>query len=206
MSSADNYDWLRLADEESIVWSGRPRRVSVVKTAIVVAIAVAAVGLYRHALLAIAVPVGIVLVGWTYLRIVRTHYVLTDAGVYRRTGVLGETVERASVAKIQNVDLSKGVLGTQFGFGSVEVSTAGGRDVVIGNVVQPDELKERVDEFAKRSEGVGIDAGAAGTGGAPPGGAAAGVEPGELERLHEEARALREVAESLEDTFTGGDA
>lgn len=196
MSSANNYDWLRLTDEESVVWSGQPRRVSVVKVAIVVGILVIAVGLFRLHFLAVALPLGALVVAWTYLRIVNTDYVLTDASVYRRTGVLGETVERASIAKIQNVDLSKGVLGNQFGFGTVEVSTAGGRDVVIGNVVEPDELKDLVDEYAKRSEGVGMDAE----------GAVAGVDPAEAARLRDEARALREAAESLEDTFAGGDA
>lgn len=195
MSSENDYDWLRLTDGESVVWSGQPRRVSIIKTAFAVAALVVVAGVFRLALVGVVLPVGAIVVAGTYLRIANTDYVVTDASVYRRTGVFGESVERASVAKIQNVDLSKGVLGTQFGFGMVAVSTAGGRDVEIGNVDGPDELKELVDEYAKRSEGVGMDA--VGTG--------AGVDSGEVARLHDEARALREVAESLEDTFSGGD-
>lgn len=201
MSSEDNYDWLRLTEGESVVWSGQPRRKSILKIALVIAIVVAAVGVYRLAFLLAALPFGVLIVGWTYLRIVNTDYVLTDASVYRRTGVLGETVERASIAKVQNVDLSKGVLGNQFAFGTVEVSTAGGRDVEIGNVVQPEELKVLVDEHAKRSEGVGMDAE-----GALAGGGAATIAPEQAARLREEARELRRTAESLEATFGGGDA
>jgi uncharacterized membrane protein YdbT with pleckstrin-like domain len=194
MSSEDDYDWLRLTDDESVQWAGQPRRKSIVPVALVVALVVTAVGLYELAFLLVALPIGALVIAWRYLRIVNTVYVLTDASVYRRSGVLGESVERASVAKIQNVDLSKGVVGNQFGFGTVEVSTAGGRGVRIGNVVDPEALKELVDEYAKRSEGVGMDAA----------GGAAGVDPRQVARLQREARQLRAVAESLEDTFTGG--
>lgn len=196
MSTEDNPEWLGASGEESVLWSGQPRRKSVIKVALVFAVLAVAAGVVRLAALAVVVPLGVLVVGWSYLRVVNTGYALTDRSVYRRTGVLGESVERASVAKIQNVDLSKGVLGNRFGFGTVEVSTAGGRDLRVGNIVEPDEVKALVDECAKRSEGVGMDAG----------GVAAGVDPRQVERVREEARRLREVAESLEDTFRGGDA
>lgn len=196
MPPATEYDWLTLTDDEEVVWTGQPRRRSVLKVAVVVAVLVAAAGVVEPTYGLAALPVGALLVAWLYLRIVNTDYVLTDRSVYRRTGVLGESVARASVAKVQNVDLSKGVIGNQFGFGTVEVSTAGGTDVRIANVHDPGEPKTLLDEYAKRTEGVGMDA--RGTGG--------GHDPAAVARLQEEAEALREAAESLEETFTGGDA
>lgn len=196
MSADTEYDWLTLTDGEAVVWSGQPRRRSVLKVVFVVAALVVAAGVVDPMYGLATLPLGALLIGWLYLRIVNTDYVLTDRSVYRRTGVLGETVSRASVAKVQNVDFSKGVVGNQFGFGTVEVSTAGGGDVRIANVHDPEEPKEVLDEHAKRTEGVGMDASGAG----------GGHDPAAVARLEEEAEALREVAESLEETFTGGGA
>jgi uncharacterized membrane protein YdbT with pleckstrin-like domain len=191
-------EWLTLTDGESVVWSGRPRRRSVLKVALLAVVLVVVAGVVRPVYALGALPLAVLLVGYVYLRIVNTEYVLTDRSVYRRTGVAGETVERASLAKVQNVDFTKGVLGTQFDFGTVDVSTAGGSEVRIANVNDPDEVKLKLDEYAKRSEGTGMDAAGAGVAGG------SAVDPEEVERLREEARQLREVAESLEETL-GGD-
>jgi uncharacterized membrane protein YdbT with pleckstrin-like domain len=197
MAEQADREWLTLTDGESVVWSGQPRRRSVLKVALLAVVLVVGAGVVRLLYGLAALPLAVLLVGYVYLRIVNTEYVLTDRSVYRRTGVAGETVERASLAKVQNVDFTKGVLGSQFDFGTVDVSTAGGSEVRIANVNDPGEVKRKLDEYAKRSEGTGMDAAATPTGGAA-------VDPAEVERLREEARQLRAVAESLEETF-GGD-
>lgn len=184
-------DWFTRGDDEAVQWSGQPRRTVVAPMALA-ALAVAAVAaVYEPLLGAVAFVAGVAVVGWTYLRLSNTEYVLTDAAVYRKQGVLGEHVTRVDLARVQNTDLKKGVLGNQFGFGDVNVDTAGsaGVELSIDRVSDPEDVRELLLDLTKRASGDAV----AGVGSAAS-----------VEQALEEARKLRAVAESLERRFTGG--
>lgn len=196
-------DWLNPTEGESILWIGHPRRKSLLVWAVLAAASPVVVGAVLELVVGLLVgAVTLSIFAWMYLSLVNTDYVLTDRAVYRKTGVLGESVQRVPLGKVQNTDLSKGVFGSQFGYGTVEVSSAGsgGTDLRLADVYDPEEVRQRLESHAKRSEGTGID-------GADDGTAAAGtvgIDPAAADRALEEARELRKAAESLEETFSGG--
>jgi len=118
--SADTADldlgWLTLEDGESIQWASTPHRYSLVPAFI------------------IGVPLSLVLVGipllvGSYLQYTNTNYVVTDRGLYSKRGILSRDVQQIGFDKVQNISYSQSALGSSFGYGSVDISTAGGSGV-----------------------------------------------------------------------------
>lgn len=58
-------------------------------------------------------------------RLRRTEYVITRSGVYTRTGLLGTTVVQTTFDKITDLEVNQDVLGRIFGYGTLQVNTAG---------------------------------------------------------------------------------
>ncbi|MDS0258063.1 PH domain-containing protein [Haloarcula sp. S1CR25-12] len=163
-------DWAPAGADETVVWQGQPRQRVVhlgVAVGVVVAVVVlagtavaassgavpatlaAAVGV-PTALLAFAVPAG---GAWLWRR--STRYVLTDAALYHRTGVLSLTVTELRLGKIQNTSYSQGVFGTLFDHGTVTVDTAGsqGAELTLRQLDGPKSVHQRVAEAAGSANG-----------------------------------------------------
>ncbi|MDQ2074439.1 PH domain-containing protein [Haloarcula sp. H-GB4] len=118
--SADTADldleWLTLEDGESIQWASTPHKYSLVPAFI------------------IGIPLSLVLIGipilvTSYLQYTNTNYVVTNRGLYSKRGILSRDVQQIGFEKIQNISYSQSALGSSFGYGSVDVSTAGGSGV-----------------------------------------------------------------------------
>lgn len=161
------FDWLSLDEGEELVWHGKPHRSSLVPA------------------LVVGVPLSVVLVGLfviagAYLHRENTEYVVTTEALYRKSGVLSRNVQRVDFGKVQNTTYSQGFFGTQFGYGSVEISTAGGAGVELSfdSVPDPKAVQERINARVKRDEG-----------GAGDGKAAV------LDEILTELRAIRETME-----------
>ena len=137
------------------------------------------------------VAVQVVHVAVAYQRVRATDYVLTDRNVYKKTGVLSETVTRVGVDRIQNTTLRKDITGNLFDYGTVRLSTAGGGpELAITDLNDPDEFRSALRPLigaASGSEGTRAEAGAA-----------AGLDAETLDTLVEEAGRMRETAEKLE--------
>ena len=80
----------------------------------------------------IAIYVGIFLliiaVIWLIYRILLWRsivYALTNRRVIMKMGIIGAKHSEAPVDKIQNIFLGQGILGRLFGYGEIEISTAG---------------------------------------------------------------------------------
>ena len=132
-------EWLSLEDDEEIVWVGGPDRRTLLPT------------------LAIGIPLSIVLIGillivGEYLRISNTVYVITDSAVYRKTGVLSRDVKRIDHEKVQDISYSQSALGSTLGYGSVELTTAGGAGVEMAfrSVPEPRTVQQRISEQVGR--------------------------------------------------------
>lgn len=110
------YDWLTLDEDEEIIWTGKPHFYSIV-TALIIGIPLT--------LLLIGIP----LIVGTYLSRENTVYLLTDQGVYRKSGILSRDVQKIEFEKIQNTSFKQWPFGNYFGYGNVEISTAGGDSV-----------------------------------------------------------------------------
>lgn len=202
-------EWLSLDPGEEVVWRGTPRVLRILSDVArfvvwsLVAF-VAAFAVTRVLNVPLPVPdlaVWGVAVLWTllqavtpvksYLRTRNTDYVLTTGNVYEKTGVWSENVTRVGVDKIQNTQLKKDVLGNAFDYGTILVSTAGGGGVelVIADLDDPGELRTALRaRMAEASQQTPRDSGAG----------AGGVDSETVETLVDEARKLRESAESIE--------
>jgi membrane protein YdbS with pleckstrin-like domain len=136
------FDWLALDDDETVVWSDTPHRMALVPPMLV--------GLPLSLVL-----IGIPLVVGSYLSHRNTNYVVTTAALYRKTGVLSRSVQRIEFDKVQDTSYRQSFLGGQFGYGTVDVSTAGGTGVEMsfGNVADPQALQRRINERIRSDRG-----------------------------------------------------
>ncbi|WP_257298844.1 PH domain-containing protein [Haloarchaeobius sp. FL176] len=134
------FDWLSLDDDEEIVWSGNPHPMSIVPA------------------LVFGIPLVILLVGIfvivaAYLWRENTDYVVTTDGVYTKSGVFSRDVQRVDFDKVQNISFSQGVVGNYFGYGKVDISTAGGSGVEMQfqSVADPKSVQERINRLIKEN-------------------------------------------------------
>ncbi|WP_313694831.1 PH domain-containing protein [Halorarum halobium] len=191
MTDAEAPPALPLADDEPVGWTGRPRLSAAIPSALV-GFVVAVVGVGWWALPAVstrpplllvvaAVLLGVTVPAVSLLSLVNTRYVVTDRAAYVKRGVLGRRVSRARLAKVENTAYRQSVTGSLFGYGTVELQTAGG-SFTFRRVDDPASVRATVDER---------------TGGS---GDADEPVPGSLR----EWRAVREEVRALRAGFEGG--
>ncbi|WP_226041092.1 PH domain-containing protein [Natrinema sp. DC36] len=139
-------EWLSLDGDEEIVWAGGPdRRTLIPAFAIGIPLAI--------------VLIGIVIIASEYLRVTNTHYVVTNRALYAKTGVLSRDVKRIEHEKVQDISYSQSALGAHFGYGNVEVSTAGGSGVEMAfkSVPDPKAVQRTISERVDRNRGEPAD-------------------------------------------------
>ncbi|RKD97745.1 PH domain-containing protein [Halopiger aswanensis] len=124
-ATAADLEWLSLDDGEELVWTGGPDRRTLLP-AVLVGIPLA------------IVLIGLLIIAGEYLRVTNTHYVVTNRALYRKTGVLSRDVKRIEHGKVQDISYSQSALGAHFGYGTVEISTAGGSGVEMAFKSVPD--------------------------------------------------------------------
>ncbi|MXV64181.1 PH domain-containing protein [Natronorubrum sp. JWXQ-INN-674] len=152
-----NLEWLSL-DGESVLWAGGPDRRTIAPTAILLILPVLALGVVPFntiAGLAIAGFLGLLtvpVVAWAVLRVRNTDYVVTSSGLYAKHGVLSRDVKRIDFEKVQNTSYSQSALGARFGYGHVEVSSAGGSGVEMrfNSVPNPREIQQLISSRVSR--------------------------------------------------------
>lgn len=186
--TAADFDWLGLDGDEAIVWADRPRLVGYAWT-LVAGVLLAPLG------------VGLLLIAWTILTARNTAYVVTTDRVYKKTGVLSRNVTDIGHGKIQDTGYRQGFVGTQLGFGTVEISTAGGSDVELRftAVSNPLAVQSTLDEVARTAPG----------GRATDGQRSADADSGPaapFDELAAELRGTREALESIERSLERDDA
>lgn len=134
------YGWLTLDEGETVEWTGQPHEYSLVP-AVVIGVPLA------------FVLIGFVIIGWAYLVRENTVYVITDEALYVKRGVVSRDVQRIGYEKVQNTSYSQDFFGKQFGYGHVEISTAGGSGVEMRfrSVPEPKAVQERVNRHIRGS-------------------------------------------------------
>jgi len=133
VTAEPDLDWLTVDDDESIRWASTPHKYSVVPGVVV--------GLPLSFVL-IGIPI---LVG-SYLQYTNTNYVVTNKGLYSKRGILSRDVQQIGFDKVQNISYSQSAIGSSLGYGSVDVSTAGGSGVELTfrNIPEPAAVQELV--------------------------------------------------------------
>jgi len=174
---AEEFDWLTLEEGEEVLWSSRAHKYSLY------------VGMVFGALFLL---VGS-LFAWLSYR--NTHYVVTNKRIYAKRGTLSRNVKTVDFDKVQNINYTQSALGAQFGYGNVEISTAGssGAEVTFRSIPDPADVQELIDREIKRNRGdrkTGEESGAA-------------SKADVLDEVVSELRAIRRLLEDQSDGQVG---
>ncbi|GAB3419443.1 hypothetical protein GCM10027435_20790 [Haloparvum alkalitolerans] len=134
-------DWLTLEGGEEVLWASQPHRSSLVPALVV--------GLPLSLVL-----IGIPIVAGAYLTYTNTNYVVTSSGLYRKAGILSRDVQKIGFDKVQNISYSQSAVGAYFGYGNVEVSTAGssGVEMQFRSVPAPADVQELIDRQVEHGD------------------------------------------------------
>jgi len=84
-----------------------------------------------------------------------TDYVVTSEGLYRKNGIFSRSVQKIGFEKVQNISFSQGVLGKKFGYGNIEISTAGGSGIEMRfmSIESPREVQDLINKRIKHEKG-----------------------------------------------------
>jgi len=137
------YDWLTLDSNEEILWEGKPASETLYGAIIVGVPLVLFLGL------------GLLIIASAYLTRENTDYVITSKSVYKKTGIFSRSVSEVEYEKVQNTSFSVGVVGRYFGYGNVDISTAGGSGVEMSlrGVSSPQDVQKRLSRRVKEIQG-----------------------------------------------------
>lgn len=179
------YDWLTLESDEELVWSGEP---SLLGYLWVFVIGVALIPLFG---------LGFVIIASAYLQLTNTAYVITTDSVFKKTGVLSRKITDIGHENIQDTGYTQSILGRYYGFGTVEISTAGGSGVEMSldYVTEPLAVQSTLDKVATRRTAEEEDSDRSGR-------EAVRIDAAALDELVTEMRATREALESIERQLT----
>lgn len=131
---SEKFDWLSLEESEKITWSGEPRMKSIIPA---IGVGIPMIPVFGF---------GLVIIAGAYLNVKNTDYVVTSKGVYKKSGVLSRSVQKIGFKKIQNISFSQGLFGNYFGYGNVEISTAGssGTEMAFRSIDRPKQVQELI--------------------------------------------------------------
>lgn len=137
----EGFDWLSLDSGEEIVWQGQPRIKSIIP-AVIIGLPTAVLG------------IGVFIILGAYYSVKNTDYVVTGEGLYVKKGILSRSVQKIGFDKVQNISFSQGILGNYFGYGSIEISTAGGSGVEMRfrSIQEPKEVQQKINNLMKRTQ------------------------------------------------------
>ncbi|MDS0477803.1 PH domain-containing protein [Natrinema sp. 1APR25-10V2] len=150
--------WLPVEDGEEIRWQGGPRIQTVLPSAAFAVVGtvalLAAIALdFLPVFAAVGIPLVVAPALWTYARVSRTAFVVTDAVAATRHGVLGRTVRTVSLERIQNTTVEQTPIGRFVGYGTVTIETASGTEIAFWNVEEPARIRDRLEAERERLTG-----------------------------------------------------
>lgn len=135
-------EWVNLDDDEEVLWQGQPRIKSILPAVVIGVPLIAAFGF------------GLLIIAGAYLSVKNTYFVVTDQGLYRKSGVVSRNVQKIGFDKVQNISFSQGVFGSYFDYGNIEISTAGGQGVEMrfNSIDNPREVEKIVNNHLQKEK------------------------------------------------------
>ena len=179
-----------LAATESVEWVGRPR-ITTILPAVAIGVLFAGFGIIASVggeslLFLLAVPLGVAIPVWQYFALQGVQYVITDAALYVKRGVVTRSVTQANLETVQNSSFEQDITGSIFGYGSVTFEIAGGEDLSFRAIEDPRTIRALVDQAAMSDDGLG------------GGDRSASDIPGDLTQWQHVRDELRAIRRSLE--------
>ncbi len=96
------------------------------------------------------IGVGVtVLVG--FIKRVATSYTITNRRLHIKKGIVSRTIQETRLERVQNVNVTQGVIQRVFQIGDVDFDTAAGDDYnfIFAGVSEPQDVVEKVDEATR---------------------------------------------------------
>lgn len=136
-------DWFDIDQEEEISWIGQPHKNSLYP-AVIIGVPLSILG------------IGLFIIAYAYLHRENTDYVVSNKGLYKKTGIISRRVKRIKFDKVQDISYSQSYLGRVFDYGNVDISTAGGSQVEMRfrSVPNPTKVQELISKEAESSGSV----------------------------------------------------
>lgn len=136
------FDWLSLEKDEEVLWSGEPIMKSIYPAILIGIPLIPVAGL------------GLLIIAGAYLHKKHTDFVVTSQGVYRKTGILSRRVKNIGFGKIQDISFNQGIFGKQYGYGNIDISTAGGQNVEMRftSIEEPKKVQEMINKKIRNGE------------------------------------------------------
>ena len=188
-TSGEEFDWLELDDDEEVVWSSHPELLGYAGAFVFGVALIPVFGL------------GLLILAWAYLDRKNTNYVITTNSVFEKKGVFSRTVTDIGHNNIQDTGYRQSPVGRYFGFGTVEISTAGGSGVEMALAYVSDPLS--VQSTLDRMVGTGASK-RDGRGRESESSRSVRIDEDDLNELLGELRATREAMESIERRLSEG--
>lgn len=183
-TGAHTYDWLTLDDGEEILWDDTPALES-------------RAGQFLGALpLIIIFGLGVFVMLYHYMILKNTEYVITTKAVYHKQGLYSRSVQKVPLNKIQDTGFAESTTGRMFGFGAVEISTAGssGVELRLTGVEDPQRIQSLInDNIPTDDTAFGVDT--------PTETPAQTLDHDQLSAYLEEVKATRKSLETLRDNL-----
>lgn len=175
-------DWLSLDEDEHVEWADHPARVSMIS------------GIIWGIVLLPLFGLGALIIVGTVLNIKNTDYVVTNKALYVKTGILSTTIESVGLDKIQNTEYRQPMLGKQFGYATIEISTAGsgGTDLSFSAIEDARSVRETINRLSNEYTVGGGRADSESESATPP------AEADPMQELLAELTATREALERAE--------
>ncbi|WP_435078267.1 PH domain-containing protein [Halococcus sp. AFM35] len=156
MAWNDVADWVTLTDGEEVLWQGHPS-LRLITPSVVVGLVLALGGLALTVVLTdppvrwlplLGVPLGIAVVAWAYVSVVSTRYVLTTEEVYRKNGIINQSVAQIRLDRVQNTTFSQSLTQRLFAYGDITIYTAGSdtMDITLADVPNPQQVNRHLTE------------------------------------------------------------
>jgi len=175
-------EWLSLDEDEELRWVGQPATASLASAFIWGIVLTPLLGL------------GLLIIAASLVSVFNTDYVVTNKSLYHKSGVLSTNIESVGLDRIQNTEYSQSFMGKQFGYGTIEISTAGssGADLSFRSIENPRDVRDLVNRLSNTVGGTAGDAAGESEG------ASAGVEEELLEELLYELQGVNDAMANVE--------
>ena len=82
---------------------------------------------------------------WEWLKLRSIEQGVTNKRVILKKGIISRKSEEMKISSIETVEITQGVIGRLFGFGTVQVTGRGISDLVFRNINDPMDVKKKIE-------------------------------------------------------------
>lgn len=135
-------DWFEEEPGEEVLWEGKPHKNSLYPSIAVGILLIPAAGL------------GLLLIAFAYLDRENKNFLVTNQGVYRKSGIVSRRVKKIGFNKIQDTSYTQGYFGRMYNYGNLDITTAGGSQVEMKfqNISKPEKVQKLVNNHIRSEE------------------------------------------------------